>query len=94
MLAFAGFIVGGAALAQDRDTVQGELYRLKLQLDDNTRRLGRLEEVKDMGSRLAVLENDMFEIKWMSRTVMGALVAQLIISGLAVRRKSGNGSAR
>lgn len=86
----AALLAGASfALAQAVD-VQGELLRLHILTDDNARRIAKLEEVKDFGSRIAVLEDNMFEIKWLSRSVAAAMVIQLVMGGMKGKR---NGTA-
>ena len=66
---------------------QGELTRLRLTLDDNSRRITKLEEIKELASRLAVLEDNMSEVKWLSRTVTAAFVVQLVVLGLGAKKR-------
>lgn len=72
------------AYAQD---LSRELDRMRLTVEDNTRRIVRIEELKDVAARIAVLEDNMFEIKWLSRTVAAALVVQLFVNGVTFRRR-------
>ena len=52
-----------------------------------------LRDVPPRGeARLSVIENDMIEIKWLTRTVAAALVAQMV-SGLYVLRRKNGGAA-
>lgn len=46
----------------------------------------RLEDL-DAGSRLRLLESDMWEVKWLGRTVAGLLATQLVAGGLRYHRK-------
>jgi|SRR6185436_4640869 len=64
-----------------------EIQRLRMAIEDNSRRIGRLEELKDAGARIAVLEDNMFEIKWLSRSVAAALVVQLFLNGISIGRR-------
>lgn len=84
----AGLVIGAAF----QPTQEGQYERLRMQVEDNARRIGRLEDVKDSAAdfraRLAVLEDNMFELKWLSRTVAGALVLQLV-SPVLLRRRNG-----
>ena len=92
-----------AAPSATLQELQNDVARLRFQVEDNGRRISKLEEARETLARveiaarteprLAVLEDNMFEIKWLSRTVAGALVVQLLVNGAALmRRKNGTGS--
>lgn len=51
------------------------------------RRLTNLES-QNLDARLRVVESDMFEVKWLTRTVTATLIGQFILAGISLRRKS------
>ncbi len=57
------------------------------QADWSDRRLTTLENY-NLDARIRVLESDMFEVKWLSRTVTATLIGQFILAGISLRRKS------
>lgn len=81
-------LLGVAPLLISAQGVDADILRLKIITDDNARRISKLEEVKDFGSRIAVLEDNMFEIKWLSRSVAAALVIQLVMGGMRLKKSS------
>ena len=44
-------------------------------------------ESQNLDGRLRVVESDMFEVKWLTRTVTATLIGQFIIAGISLRRK-------
>ncbi len=55
-------------------------------IDWNDRRLTNLENL-NLDARLRVVESDMFEVKWLTRTVTATLIGQFILAGISLRRK-------
>lgn len=51
------------------------------------RRLTAIES-QNLDARLRVVESDMFEVKWLTRTVTATLIGQFILAGISLRRKS------
>lgn len=50
----------------------------------------RVSEIdKDLSGRVKVLENDMAEVKWLTRGVTMAVIGQLVVAGMGLKERKG-----
>jgi len=91
--------VGTGLVAQSAQSISERVYVLTLRADDHARRLNSLEVANateaaaGLGTRVALLEASMTEIKWLSRTVAGGFLAYMVMGFMnLLRRRNGHGS--
>jgi len=82
-LVLLSFFVAVVVLAQPSQR-ELDIIRVEMKTEDNARRILQLENLStsagNTAARIAVLEDNMFEIKWMSRSVLAALVIQMLLN--------------
>lgn len=84
-LLFVSFVLCVSFAAAQSQETTNEVLRMNV--SDNNRRLAELEKI-NADKRLSLIENDMGEVKWLGRSVAGAVIGQLLIAGLGVKRRN------
>ncbi len=87
VLTGAYFVCVRPIQAQSQDAINAVTLQ---QVGDARRRIEDLER-QSIAPRLAVLEENMFEVKWLGRTVAAAVIGQLVLAGLSASGKRRQG---
>lgn len=87
------FAVTALSMAQTTTPIERVVMGVEMKSEDNARRIAQLENKgatnEGLAAKIAVLEDNMSEIKWLARSLIAAWAIQLLVHSGAMRRKPG-----